>query len=78
MKLKYVFAITFVIIFISMAIGIYYKSSYLDFNKDESALDNFGIALLDDEFLNFQLQNMEENLDSSNIRSEERRVGKEC
>jgi hypothetical protein len=67
MKLKYVFAITFVIIFISMAIGIYYKSSYLDFNKDESALDNFGIALLDDEFLNFQLQNMEENLDSSNI-----------
>lgn len=53
MKLKYVFAITFVIIFISMAIGIYYKSSYLDFNKDESALNNFDIALLDDEFLNF-------------------------
>lgn len=67
MKLKYVFIITFVIIFISMGIGLYYKSLYLDFNKEENALDNFAVALLDDEFLNLQLQHMEKNLDSSNI-----------
>ncbi|MCI9369676.1 MAG: hypothetical protein HFH65_05045 [Lachnospiraceae bacterium] len=67
MKIKYVLVITLIIVFVSMGIGIYCKSFYMDFNKEKHALDNFAVALISDNFFESQLQHMEENLDASNI-----------
>ena len=66
MKAKYICVILTIVIVISLCTGFYYKKSYLDFNGEENALDNFAVALIGDEFLQMQLEIMESELDDSN------------
>ena len=67
MKLRYVFAITSIIVLIAIGAGLYCKSSYQDFNEKENVLDDFAVALISDDLLELQLENMRKNLDSSEI-----------
>ncbi len=67
MKLKYVVRVVIITIFIAISVGLYCKNSYRDFNEEENALDNFVVALIDDEYLEWQFQVMEENLKESNM-----------
>ncbi|MGN0375917.1 MAG: hypothetical protein ACI4EN_10505 [Butyrivibrio sp.] len=67
MKIKYIALITGVLIICAACIGLFYKSSYKDFNSEESPLDQFAVGLLNDELAERQIKNMEENLGESNI-----------
>ncbi|MBQ3515438.1 MAG: hypothetical protein IJA32_16850 [Lachnospiraceae bacterium] len=67
MKGRYVLVITGIIFFVALCYGIYNKKFYKDFNLEEEPLNNFVVALVDEELLDIQLSIMKEELDSSNI-----------
>ena len=67
MKLRYYGLITLIVVTITIGLGLYYKSSYRDYNQMETPLDEFAIALLGDDLFEPQLECMKNYLDSSNI-----------
>lgn len=67
MKLRYIVGALVVVVIISVGMGVYCKSTYRDFDQEENVLDDFAVALIDDEFLEWQLQVMDEKLSESNI-----------
>ena len=67
MKLRFVTCITLIVFIMAASVGLYFKTSYKDFNTEEEPLNKFRVALMPDELLNMQLENMEKNLGISNI-----------
>lgn len=66
MKLKSILIITVLIITIMTATGLYYKSSYLNYNNEEFPLENFVTGVMNEELLDAQLKKYDNELDSSN------------
>ena len=60
MKGRYVLVITGIIFFVALCYGIYNKKFYKDFNLEEEPLNNFVVALVDEELLDIQLSIMKE------------------
>lgn len=67
MKLRYVSAITMVILIISVSIGLYTRSTYTDYNTDENAMSNFAVAISREEVFGNQLDFIKETADDENI-----------
>lgn len=66
MKLKNMIIITLLIIVVMSAAGLYFKSSYLDYNNEDSPLENFMVGVMSEELLDVQLNRYDRELDSSN------------
>ena len=67
MKTRYVLVLTGITFLVALCYGMYQKKFYKDFNLEEEPLNNFVVALVDEEFLDMQISIMEEELDSANI-----------
>ena len=67
MKSRYVLVLTGITFLVALCYGMYQKKFYKDFNLEEEPLNNFVVALVDEEFLDMQISIMEEELDSANI-----------
>lgn len=68
MKLRFVMCITLIVFILAAGVGLYFKASYYkDFNTEEEPLNNFMVGLMPDEPLDKVLENMEENLGTSNV-----------
>lgn len=67
MKTRYVLVLTGITFLVALCYGMYQKKFYKDYNLEEEPLNNFVVALVDEEFLDMQISIMEEELDSANI-----------
>lgn len=67
MKLRYVSAITLVLLIISVSIGLYTRSTYTNYNEQEDAMNNFAVAICREEQFANQLELIRENADNENI-----------
>lgn len=59
--------VLFLILVVAIGTGIYCKSTYKDFNKQENVLDDFVVARISDSLLEGQIQLMNETLCDSKI-----------
>jgi hypothetical protein len=67
MKLKYIVGIYALVFCILLGIGIYAKSLYKDFNKEEEPLNNFSVGLMTNSLVKAGINVMESELEESNI-----------
>ena len=67
MKIKKTLVCFIIIFFVLLGIGLYVKSTYMNFNEETEPLSNFTVGIITDDMLSYQLENFKENLDSSNI-----------
>lgn len=65
MKFRYISGITVLFFWTALFVGVYCKASYRDFNSEDIPLEHFVVGLITDEFLDGQLNEMEEYLESS-------------
>ena len=66
MRLKNIIIINIIIIAVMTAAGLYYKSFYLDYNREDSPLENFVTGVMSEELLDAQLKRYDRELKSSN------------
>lgn len=64
MKFKYVFWITMILVVFCIGFGLYFKTSYKDYNKEEQPLDNFKVGLMSENLVDIQINHMKDNLDA--------------
>lgn len=65
MKFRYTAGMILLVFCVALGAGLRSKASYRDFNQEEAPLEHFMVGLIDDEFLEMQLKQMEPKLDSS-------------
>ena len=64
MRFRYVVAITIVVLAVTIGIGLYQKSFYIDFNEKELPLENCIVGLLPENIAKVQIEHLRENLEN--------------
>lgn len=67
MKLRYLTGITLLVTIILICTGLYFKSTYKDYNLEEHPLWNFNVGLMTEELLSMTLEDAESTLDDANV-----------
>ena len=67
MKIKYTILLTCIVCVVAVAIGLYNKSNYQDFNTQEEPFMNFEVGLISETVVAAQIERMRETLDETPI-----------